>query len=161
MRLRADRRQSGTYDPEGMITENVSSRTVISARKTFTEVMMEVGADCILYSIDYPFEDVVIAAEWLDHTAISDADRSKIGRSNAGNCSEFSLPVSIVATQESLLRTSRRQLGNYRQTGFAEMLAQATSSAARAEAGIADCAAVCAIMPNFAPSRNRIRAKGK
>jgi predicted TIM-barrel fold metal-dependent hydrolase len=39
--------------------------------------------DRILYSIDYPFEDVVIAAEWLDHAAISDADRSKLGRSNA------------------------------------------------------------------------------
>ena len=51
--------------------------------QTLTEVMMEVGADRILYSVDYPFEDVVIAAEWLDHAAISEADRSKIGRNNA------------------------------------------------------------------------------
>jgi predicted TIM-barrel fold metal-dependent hydrolase len=51
--------------------------------QTLTEVMMEVGADHILYSVDYPFEDVAIAAEWLDHAAISEADRSKIGRSNA------------------------------------------------------------------------------
>ena len=51
--------------------------------QTLTEVMMEVGADRILYSVDYPFEDVVIAAEWLDHAPISEADRSKIARGNA------------------------------------------------------------------------------
>lgn len=51
--------------------------------QTLTEVMAEVGADRILYSVDYPFEDVGIAAEWLDHAAISDADRLKIGRRNA------------------------------------------------------------------------------
>lgn len=51
--------------------------------QTLTEVMMEVGADRILYSVDYPFEDVAIAADWFDHAAISEADRSKIGRSNA------------------------------------------------------------------------------
>jgi predicted TIM-barrel fold metal-dependent hydrolase len=51
--------------------------------QTLTEVMMEVGADRILYSVDYPFEDVAIAAEWFDHAAISEADRSKIGRTNA------------------------------------------------------------------------------
>jgi predicted TIM-barrel fold metal-dependent hydrolase len=51
--------------------------------QTLTEVMMEVGADRILYSVDFPFEDVAIAADWFDHAAISEADRSKIGRSNA------------------------------------------------------------------------------
>jgi len=51
--------------------------------QTLTEVMMEVGAERILYSVDYPFEDTAIAAEWFDHAAISEADRLKIGRSNA------------------------------------------------------------------------------
>ncbi len=51
--------------------------------QTLTEVMMEVGADRILYSVDCPFEDVAIAAEWMDHAAISEEDRSKIGRRNA------------------------------------------------------------------------------
>ncbi|HKW12561.1 MAG TPA: amidohydrolase family protein [Gemmatimonadaceae bacterium] len=50
---------------------------------TLIEVMMEVGADRILYSVDFPFEDTAIAADWFDHAAISDADRSKIGRGNA------------------------------------------------------------------------------
>jgi len=51
--------------------------------QTLTEVMLEVGPDRILYSVDYPFEDMGLAADWFDHTAISDADRLKIGRGNA------------------------------------------------------------------------------
>ncbi len=51
--------------------------------QTLTEVVLEVGPDRILYSVDYPFEDMGLAADWFDHAAISDADRLKIGRSNA------------------------------------------------------------------------------
>jgi gamma-resorcylate decarboxylase len=48
-----------------------------------TDVMLEVGADRVLYSVDYPFEDVVEAKEWFDQAAISEPDRLKIGRTNA------------------------------------------------------------------------------
>jgi predicted TIM-barrel fold metal-dependent hydrolase len=51
--------------------------------QTLTEVTLEVGADRILYSVDYPFEDMALAATWFDHAAISDADRSKIASGNA------------------------------------------------------------------------------
>ena len=51
--------------------------------QTLTEVMLEVGPDRILYSVDYPFEEMDVAAEWFDHAAISDGDRVKIGRKNA------------------------------------------------------------------------------
>jgi 2,3-dihydroxybenzoate decarboxylase len=51
--------------------------------QTLTEVMLEVGADRILYSVDYPFEDTALAASWFDHAAISESDRSKIARTNA------------------------------------------------------------------------------
>src|SRR5262252_4835262 len=51
--------------------------------QTLTEVMLEVGRDRILYSVDFPFEDMGIAAEWFDRAPLSDADRLKIGRSNA------------------------------------------------------------------------------
>jgi hypothetical protein len=40
--------------------------------------MLEAGPARILYSVDYLFEDMSIAAEWLDKAAISDADRLKI-----------------------------------------------------------------------------------
>jgi gamma-resorcylate decarboxylase len=51
--------------------------------QTLTEVMAEVGVDRVLYSVDYPFEDMSEAANWFDHSAISEPDRLKIGRSNA------------------------------------------------------------------------------
>ena len=51
--------------------------------QTLTEVMLEVGSDRILYSVDFPFEDMGIAAEWFDRAPLSEADRLKIGRSNA------------------------------------------------------------------------------
>ena len=45
--------------------------------------MMELGADKILFSADWPFEDVGQAAQWFDSATISEADRIKIGRTNA------------------------------------------------------------------------------
>src|SRR5215470_5859818 len=40
--------------------------------QTLTEVMLEVGSERILYSVDYPFEDMAIAANWFDRSAISE-----------------------------------------------------------------------------------------
>jgi gamma-resorcylate decarboxylase len=39
--------------------------------------MLEVGADRVLYSVDYPFEDVdvVEAKDWFDQAVISEPDR--------------------------------------------------------------------------------------
>jgi predicted TIM-barrel fold metal-dependent hydrolase len=43
----------------------------------------ELGADRIMFSADYPFEDVLEAAQWFDAASMTGADRQKIGRSNA------------------------------------------------------------------------------
>jgi len=48
-----------------------------------TNVILEVGADRILYSVDYPYEDVVEARGWFDQASISESDRMKIARTNA------------------------------------------------------------------------------
>lgn len=45
--------------------------------------MSVVGADRILFAIDYPFEDNLQGAAWFDGVEIAEADRSKIGRGNA------------------------------------------------------------------------------
>jgi predicted TIM-barrel fold metal-dependent hydrolase len=45
--------------------------------------MLEIGADRIMFSTDWPFENVDHAAIWFDACAISEADRQKIGRDNA------------------------------------------------------------------------------
>jgi predicted TIM-barrel fold metal-dependent hydrolase len=51
--------------------------------QTLIAAMMELGADRILFSIDWPFENVSHAADWFDRVPISEADRLKIGRTNA------------------------------------------------------------------------------
>lgn len=47
------------------------------------DAMLEIGSDRILFSTDWPFENVDHAAEWFDTVPISEADRVKIGRLNA------------------------------------------------------------------------------
>jgi 2,3-dihydroxybenzoate decarboxylase len=48
-----------------------------------TNVILEVGADRVLYSVDYPFEDMIEAKDWFDQASISDSDRMKIASGNA------------------------------------------------------------------------------
>ena len=47
------------------------------------DTIMEVGADRVLYSVDYPYEDMGEATEWFDNAAISEPDRLKIAHGNA------------------------------------------------------------------------------
>jgi gamma-resorcylate decarboxylase len=51
--------------------------------QTLIDALLEVGADRILFSADWPFENVDHAAQWFDSATISEADRKKIGRGNA------------------------------------------------------------------------------
>jgi gamma-resorcylate decarboxylase len=41
------------------------------------------GTDRVLFSADYPFETMEDAANWFDNTPLPEADRLKIGRTNA------------------------------------------------------------------------------
>jgi 2,3-dihydroxybenzoate decarboxylase len=43
----------------------------------------EIGAERVMFSVDWPFEAVDEAATWFDKAAISEDDRLKIGRTNA------------------------------------------------------------------------------
>ena len=45
--------------------------------------LSEIGADRIMFSADYPFEDLLEAAHWFDGAGIDESDRLKIGRANA------------------------------------------------------------------------------
>ena len=51
--------------------------------QSLIDAMLEIGSDRILFSTDWPFENVDHAAAWFDNTSISEADRLKIGRTNA------------------------------------------------------------------------------
>ena len=50
---------------------------------SLVNTIMEIGTDRILFSTDWPFENVDHAAIWFDNLDISDADKEKIGRTNA------------------------------------------------------------------------------
>jgi 2,3-dihydroxybenzoate decarboxylase len=43
----------------------------------------EIGIDRVLWSADYPFEDIGQAAKWIDTTPMDSADREAIARGNA------------------------------------------------------------------------------
>ena len=51
--------------------------------QSLIDAMLEIGSDRILFSTDWPFENVDHAARWFDNASISEADRRKIGRTNA------------------------------------------------------------------------------
>ena len=50
---------------------------------TLIDAITELGVDRVLFSVDYPFEEVVDAATWFDACEISESDRQKIGGANA------------------------------------------------------------------------------
>lgn len=45
--------------------------------------MLEVGADAVLFSVDYPYESSSEAVEGFERTTLSAADRAKIAHGNA------------------------------------------------------------------------------
>lgn len=51
--------------------------------QTLIDAILEIGADRVLFSTDWPFENIDHAANWFDEASISEADRLKIGRENA------------------------------------------------------------------------------
>ncbi|MFY9810403.1 amidohydrolase family protein [Aquabacterium sp.] len=59
--------------------------------QTLIDAMLEVGSDRILFSTDWPFENVDHASSWFNSTSISEADRQKIGRTNAVNLFKLKL----------------------------------------------------------------------
>ena len=61
--------------------------------QTLLNAMLEVGADRILFSIDYPFQDIGRGSAWLDNAGISESDRRKIGALNASKL--LKLPQAI------------------------------------------------------------------
>lgn len=70
--------------PSDYIRENlyVTTSGVCSAPPLLA-ALLAIGADHILFGTDYPFEQMATATDFLRGAPISDADRAKIGHSNA------------------------------------------------------------------------------
>jgi predicted TIM-barrel fold metal-dependent hydrolase len=50
---------------------------------SLNNAVTELGAERVMFSVDWPFEAVDEAAAWFDRAAIGEAERVKIGRDNA------------------------------------------------------------------------------
>lgn len=61
-----------------LITTSGNFRT-----QALVNILSELGADRVLFSSDYPYESMREAADWFDTASIGEADRLKIGRTNA------------------------------------------------------------------------------
>ena len=48
-----------------------------------TGAVLEIGADAVLFSVDYPYEPSHEAVAGLERTTLSDTDRDKITHGNA------------------------------------------------------------------------------
>jgi len=73
--------------------------------QSLIDTMLEIGPDRILFSADWPFENVDHAANWFDRATISEADRLKIGRNNANRLFNLGLDDSApVATNPPFAR---------------------------------------------------------
>jgi 2,3-dihydroxybenzoate decarboxylase len=51
--------------------------------QSVVHAIMTLGADRVLFAVDYPFEDHAQGCTWFDSAEIAEADRVKIGRTNA------------------------------------------------------------------------------
>jgi predicted TIM-barrel fold metal-dependent hydrolase len=74
----AKRRFADYFNANFHITTSGNFRT-----QTLIDAILELGSERIMFSTDWPFENIDHAADWFDSASISDTDRMKIGRTNA------------------------------------------------------------------------------
>jgi gamma-resorcylate decarboxylase len=77
-RYKAKRKIADYFHANFYLTTSGNFRT-----QSLIDAILEIGADRILFSTDWPFENIDHAADWFDAASISENDRLKIGRLNA------------------------------------------------------------------------------
>ncbi len=75
--------------------------------QSLIDTMLEIGSDRILFSADWPFENIDHAAIWFDAATISEADRRKIGRTNADSLFRLDLDGAGRAAQAQAFAPAR------------------------------------------------------
>jgi gamma-resorcylate decarboxylase len=72
--------------------------------KPFHEAVAQIGMERVLFSVDYPYEQMVMGCRWFDDMALPNATKRLIGRENADRLFGLdlsSLPTSAVAGSAS------------------------------------------------------------
>jgi 2,3-dihydroxybenzoate decarboxylase len=55
------------------------------------QTIAELGADHVMFSVDWPYEEIEHAASWFDKVELRESDRLKIGRTNAARLLKLNL----------------------------------------------------------------------
>jgi predicted TIM-barrel fold metal-dependent hydrolase len=76
------------YAAKNWVRDYVRNNFVLTTSGNFStsaldQAIAEIGTNRVLWSADYPFEDIADAADWIDTAPIGEADRVKIARTNA------------------------------------------------------------------------------
>jgi gamma-resorcylate decarboxylase len=76
------------YAAKKWVADYFRSNFIVTTSGNFStsalnQAIAEIGLDRVLWSADYPFEDISDAADWIDAAPLSDGDREKIVRTNA------------------------------------------------------------------------------
>jgi 2,3-dihydroxybenzoate decarboxylase len=59
------------------------------------------GEDRVLFSVDYPYERAQEAAEWIERTSLTDAQRQKICYQNAEQVLRLGVPKQALSATET------------------------------------------------------------
>jgi gamma-resorcylate decarboxylase len=78
------------YAAKKSVADYVRNNFVLTTSGNFStsalnQAIAEIGIARVLWSADYPFEDISDAADWIDAVPLSDEDRQRIVRTNAQN----------------------------------------------------------------------------
>ena len=60
--------------------------------KPFLEAIDQIGRDRMMFSVDYPYEQMDVGGRWFDDMRLSDALKLQIGRENANRLFKLGLP---------------------------------------------------------------------
>ena len=60
--------------------------------KPLIEAIEQIGADRVLFSVDYPYEQMDSAARWFDDIRLDNDTKLKVGRENANRLFALGLP---------------------------------------------------------------------
>src|ERR1041385_6899636 len=76
------------YAAKKSVADYFRSNFVLTTSGSFSttaldQAISEIGLERVLWSADYPFEDISDAADWFDALPLTEEDRRKLGRTNA------------------------------------------------------------------------------
>jgi predicted TIM-barrel fold metal-dependent hydrolase len=66
--------------------------------KPFLEAIEQIGVERVLFSVDYPYEQMDTGARWFDDMLLENEIKFQVGRSNAGRLFSLNLAQRSTAT---------------------------------------------------------------